>query len=263
MEQMKALLGMYSLRRWMAEDLTGALGEAQRLGFDGIELAWYAGHPVAKVRQAVKDIGLDVWSCHTDVQEMLTGGDALFEDVASFGARYVIICHMTEEQRPGGAAFEKTVEQVARLSQRAREQYGLTMLYHNHDFDLKIMPDGRRSLDHSYEAFDVLGELDTCWVELCGASTVDYLQRYAGRIPLMHIKDFRHNAAASGLSSPAPGAEFCPLGMGALDFEAIFAAAQATGVKGTILEIDEPGSGYDARQCVELGAKKMMQLLGR
>ncbi len=260
---MKALLGMYSLRRMMAQDLDGALAKAKQLGFDGIELAWYAGHSVAEVRDTVKRHGLQVWSCHTDVQEMLRGPEKNFEDIASFGAKYVIICHMPENERPGGVDFERTREQVAMLSSMAKEQYGLTMLYHNHDFDLLPLTDGRRSLDVSYASFDVLGELDTCWVEIRGASTVDYLERYQNRIPLMHIKDIRKNPAAAGESSPLPGYEFCPLGWGELDFATIFAKAQACGVEAAILEMDEPGCGKNELECVEIGAAHMLKLLGR
>lgn len=256
MEKMKALLAMYSLREEMAQNLTGTLRRAAQLGFDGVELAWYAGHPVSEVRKAVQELGLDVWSCHTDVKEMLAGPEKNFEDIASLGARYVIICHMRDDERPGGARFEQTREDVARLAQLARTQYGLTMLYHNHDFDLVPVENGPRSLDVSYRSFDVQGELDTCWVELRGASTVDYLQRYAGQIPLMHIKDFRR-------CSNAEGYEFCPLGWGDIDFAPIVQTAVQTGVKAMILEMDEPGCGKTALECVELGAQKLFELMGR
>ncbi len=257
---MKALLSMYSLREMMAKDLDGALSHAKRLGYDGIELAWYAGHPVADVRAAVRRQGLQVMSCHTDVREMCAGPEKNFEDIASLGAKYVIICHMTPEERPGGARYAETIETVARLEELARTQYGLNMLYHNHDFDQALLPDGRRSLEATYDTFPVKGQLDTCWVELCGLSTVDYLKKYSGRIPLMHIKDFRPCAASN---VPAPGLEFCPLGWGVTDFAAIVAAAEAAGVEGLILELDEPGCGLTALQCVEEGTPYFMKLMGR
>ncbi len=260
---MKALLGMYSLREAMATDLEGTLAQAKALGFDGVELAWYAGHPVERVREAVQKLNIPVWSCHTDVKEMLADPHKNFADIASLGAKYVIICHMFPEERPGGARFAETVTAVQQLEKLAREQYGLTMLYHNHDFDMKRLPDGRRSLDASYEAFPVGGELDTCWVELCGASTVDYLQRYAGRIPLMHIKDYRRTPAPAGAAEPAPGCEFCPLGWGEIDFVSIFATAESTGVQAVILELDEPGCGKTAQECVEFSAAEMKRLLKR
>lgn len=256
MKKMKVLLAMYSLREEMASDLEGALRCAPQLGFDGVELAWYAGHPVKEVRRAVRELGIDVWSCHTDVQEMLAGPERNFEDIASLGARYVIICHMRPNERPLGADFERTREQVAKLEELARTQYGLTMLYHNHDFDLNVLPDGRRSLDVSYESFPVGGELDTCWVELRGASCVDYLGRYPGRIPLMHLKDFKRADNAAGF-------EFCPLGWGEIRFPPILQAAEQSGVKAVILEMDEPGCGKTARECVELGAKNLFGWMGR
>lgn len=260
---MKALLGMYSLREAMAKDLEGTLVQAKKLGFDGIELAWYAGHPVEAVREAVKKLDLQVWSCHTDVKEMLADPHKNFSDIVSLGAKYVIICHMRDDERPGGENFAQTVADVQMLEKLAREQYGLTMLYHNHDFDLKKLPDGRYSLDASYTEFPVGGELDTCWVELSGASTVDFLQRYPGRIPLMHIKDYRRSPAPEGWEAPAPGCEFCPLGWGEIDFASIFAAAEKNGVEAVILELDEPGCGKTAQECVEISAAEMKRLLGR
>ncbi len=255
---MKAILSMYSLRRMMAQDLEGALAHAQRLGFDGIELAWYAGHPVEKVRQAVQKLGIQVFSCQTSVAEMCEDPDKNLGDIAAFGAKYVVICHMTQEERPGGARHAETVETVKKLEELARTKYGLTMLYHNHDFDQALLPEGRRSLQASYDTFPVGGELDTCWVELCGLSTVDYLQQYAQRIPLMHIKDFR---PCEGSNEPAPGLEFCPLGWGVTDFESIFKTARATGVQGLVLELDEPGCGLTELQCVEEGTPYFMNLL--
>lgn len=260
---MKALLGMYSLREDMAKDLEGTLAQAKRLGFDGVELAWYAGHPVEAVREAVQKLGIEVWSCHTDVKEMLADPHKNFSDIASLGAKYVIICHMFPEERPDGERFEETLAAVQMLEKMAREEYGLTMLYHNHEFDMKVLPDGRRSLEASYDSFPVGGELDVCWVELCGASTVELLKKYAGRIPLMHIKDYRRTPAPEGWDAPAPGCEYCPMGWGEIDFASIFAAAEETGVEAMILELDEPGCGKTSLECVELGAAEMYRLLGR
>jgi len=260
---MKILLTMYSIRRMMEKDLYGALEQAKLLGFDGIELAWYAGHPVETVRKAVKDLELDVWACQTSMREMLADADRNFDDIASLGARYAVICFLTAQERPGSDGFERTCHEVQRLKQLAREKYGLTLLYHNHDFDFTRLPDGRYALDACYSGLDVGGELDTCWAELCGASTVELLHKYHRRIPLMHIKDFRKNPAVSGPSSPAPGFEFCPLGWGETDFSAILKAAEACGTQGLVLELDEPGCQKTELECVQLGLEHLKVLLGR
>lgn len=271
MRKMKALLSMYSLRDEMAADLDKTLESAAQMGFDGIELAWYAGHTPEEVLRAVKRIGLDVWSCHTDVREMLADPKKIFDDISAFGARYVIICHMRPEERPDGADYEQTLEDVARLSEMAHTEYGLKMLYHNHGFDMNILQDGRRSLDVTYDTFAIDGgELDTCWVDICGESSAEYLKRYAGRIPLMHIKDFRRIAPAGrftmapeGTIAPAPGCEFCPLGWGEIDFKKVFDTAEETGVQALILEAEEPGCVNTLRENVEISAKEMFRLLGR
>ena len=33
-------------------------------------------------------------------------------------------------------------------------------------------------------------ELDICWVKVAGEEPVDYIKKYAGRAPVVHLKDF-------------------------------------------------------------------------
>ena len=66
-------------------------------------------------------------------------------------------------------------------------------LYHNHDFEFVKMPNGQYALDYIYTEIpaDLLQtELDICWVKVAGEEPVDYIKKYAGRAPVVHLKDF-------------------------------------------------------------------------
>lgn len=68
----------------------------------------------------------------------------------------------------------------------------MTLLYHNHDFEFTKV-DGAYALDRMYAdipAALLQTELDTCWVNVAGESPVAYLNKYAGRAPVVHLKDF-------------------------------------------------------------------------
>ncbi len=52
-------------------------------------------------------------------------------------------------------------------------------------------------------------EADTCWIERGGEDVVGYMEKYALRIPLLHVKDTTREG------------EFTELGRGVIDFSAV------------------------------------------
>jgi sugar phosphate isomerase/epimerase len=72
-------------------------------------------------------------------------------------------------------------------------------------------------------------ELDVYWAVFAGVDPLDYLRRYAGRIPLVHLKDM------------APDRSFANVGEGTLDFPQLARTAEQEGAQWFIVEHDEPG----------------------
>lgn len=64
-------------------------------------------------------------------------------------------------------------------------------------------------------------ELDVYWATQGGYNPVDYLKKYSGRFPLLHIKDEEEIGQS-----------------GTMDFEPIFEAAYAQGMKGYYVEVE-------------------------
>lgn len=97
-----------------------------------------------------------------------------------------------EEDRPGTEKFLKNIETFKKIGE-ACKKVGITLLYHNHDFEFVKMPNGQYALDYIYTEIpaDLLQtELDICWVKVAGEEPVDYIKKYAGRAPVVHLKDF-------------------------------------------------------------------------
>ncbi|MFR8975596.1 MAG: sugar phosphate isomerase/epimerase family protein, partial [Eubacteriales bacterium] len=110
-------------------------------------------------------------------------------------------------------------------------------------------------LDWLYESVpsDLLQtEVDTCWVKYAGYDPCEYLKKYTGRSPVVHLKDFTCKRFAGGpayalidengkeikTTREDNGFEFRPVGMGLQDFPAILKAAEEAGAAYAIVEQD-------------------------
>ena len=110
---------------------------------------------------------------------------------------------------------------------------GLYFMYHNHNAEFRKLG-GKPILDKMAEDFsaDELGFiLDTFWIQAGGANPAEYIRRYAGRIPVIHLKDYQF---ATGEVKNS----ICAIGDGNINFAAVAAAAADSGVDYMLVEQD-------------------------
>ena len=85
-------LQLYSVRDSLAEDFFGTLKKVRELGYDGVEFACgLFGNAPEEIRDFLLNIGLVPVSAHVGLPEMRERGDAVFEDYATIGCRYITI----------------------------------------------------------------------------------------------------------------------------------------------------------------------------
>ena len=260
-------LQVYSVRSDAAADLRGTLAKIKEMGYDGVEFAGLYGHSAEDVRRMCDEIGLTAVSAHVPYVEMLADPEKVFSDYAVLGCKYVAIPYLTEENRPGTENFPKVIENAKMLGQKAREK-GITLLYHNHDFEFTVI-DGKYALDTLYEEVPadlLMTELDTCWVNVGGEDPCAYLRKYSGRAPVVHLKDFFGEKSDDmyeliGIEKKAPkrpdGFEFRPVGSGLQNIPAILTAAGGAGAQWLVVEQDNPSLGLTPLEC----AKKSIEYL--
>jgi sugar phosphate isomerase/epimerase len=127
-----------------------------------------------------------------------------------------------------------------RLARYAREAagLGLELGFHNHDGEVRVLEDGSTFLDRLLET-PLFLELDLGWAWWAGVDPVELLERARGRVPLVHVKDFRARGERS----------FCPVGDGGVGYDRVAPAAVEAGVEWLLVEQDEAdGSGLEAAQ---------------
>ena len=259
MKQFKIGIQLYILREQMQNDMEATLAAVKAMGYDYVEFAGYFGKSAEEVRALLDKYGLTAISVHQNPDDFITAGQPAFDYLNTIGAKYCAIPwynlgEFTENWDATIAKFQTLGEQMKANS--------LQLLYHNHDFEFMTI-DGKYALDILYERVpaDLLQtELDTCWVNVGGEVPADYIKKYAGRCPVVHLKDFYGEKSDDmyeliGIDKKAParpsGFEFRPVGSGMQDFPAIVKAAKESGAEWVVVEQDKPSMGLTPMECAK------------
>ncbi len=146
-----------------------------------------------------------------------------------------------------GGFFGKDAAEVKALIEKVNAfadiiyEHGFKFTYHNHDHEFMKM-DGKTIMDMLVEGLDPVKVsfcLDTHWVQRGGGDVCSWIEKLAGRIDILHLKD----------TTVRPGRVpyYCEIGEGNMDFDKIIATAEKVGVKHYVVEKDDcPGEPLDS-----------------
>ena len=255
-------LQLYSVRHEMKADLPATLKKVKEMGYDGVEFAGLFDRDPAEIKALCEECGLVPISAHVPVKEMMEDAEGTFQKYAAVGTRFVAIPSLPEEYRPAQEKFAEMIETIKHLGAVAKK-HGIQLLYHNHDFEFVKM-DGIYGLDVLYREVSaelLATELDVCWVNVGGENPADYVAKYKGRAPVVHLKDFVGEKSENmyeligekTVAAPKrpDGFEFRPVGYGKQDFPAILAAAKEAGAEWVVVEQDSPSMGLSELECAQ------------
>jgi len=252
---------VYSVRNEAKADLFGTLQKIKEMGYDGVEFAGLYDHEPSEIRKMCESLGLVPISAHVPYLDMLASPEKIIGQYAEIGCKYIAVPYLTPEYRPGTPNFPEVIKNIALLGQVAKKM-GITLLYHNHDFEF-VKIDGEYALDILYREVSaelLQTELDTCWVNVGGVNPAEYIRKYADRAPVLHLKDFYGEKSEDmyeliGIESKAPqrpsGFEFRPVGKGLQDFPSILDAAHDANVEWVVVEQDKPSMGLTPLECIK------------
>ena len=268
-------LQLYSVRNEMAADFEGTIRKVKELGYDGVEFADLFDKTPGYIKALLNETGLVPISAHVDIDTMLKDPKGTFSTYKEIGCKYIAIPYLPCERRPHKELFEKTLEDIKVLGKQANEA-GLILLYHNHDFEFVKIGD-EYALDVIYKTVpaDLLqAEFDTCWIKVSKEDPVEYITRYIGRTPVVHLKDFYKPADQKsekmydliGIKSELKGAVleevfgFRPLGYGMQDIPAILKASVRSKAEWVVVEQDSPQKGKTEMGSARLSIKYLKNL---
>ena len=253
-----ALEGLKKIAEWGYTELEGGLGR-------DMEIAdfWAMIGPLG-LKPVIGSVGIDTIINEENLKPAI-------ERAQTIGQKY-LACYWPWLRQPDAKPLDqltiddwKGVPDNLNKGAELFKRGGLQLIFHNHDMEF-IPINGQIPFDILMAGLDPsIGiELDLYWVARAGQDPVEYLQKYPGRFPVLHVKDM------PAVVTPAPGSEivggrlrvteadFAVIGSGVVDFPAIFKLNDISGAKHFIVESDSQPGGMSS--FLELSAKYLHEL---
>ena len=222
----KVGLQLYSLRDAMAEDFCGTVKKVAEMGYKGVEFAGYGGLKPAEMAALLKDNGLEAYGSHIGgLPKTEAELDAEIEMALGAGYKYLVCPWQTMAVHDDALRFAEVLNETA----AKLRPHGLRLGYHNHAHEFVV--DGGEVLIDTVLANtdpDIFAEFDVFWVAYAGYDPLRYIRKYAGRQPLMHLKELGPDRKAN-----------VEVGAGVLDFDAIIRLGREVGTEHFIIEQEE------------------------
>ena len=268
MKKWPIALQVYSVRDAATEDFEGTMRAVKEMGYDGVELAGLYGLESAVACKKVLDkVGLELVSAHVGFDAL--EDDAQLDDYAATGVKFIAIPWMVAPKNE--EELNAAIARIRNCGERCKAR-GIQMLYHNHDFEFEKIND-KYILDTYYAEIlaDLLQtELDTCWVNVGGENPSDYVRKYTGRAPIVHLKDFTGSKSENmyaligtdtAKEDSAGKFEFRPVGYGKQDFPSILVAAEDAGAGWVVVEQDSPALDKTPLECAKMSIDYLKSIM--
>lgn len=179
----------------------GTLKACAELGYHCVEISQIPMTPenVEGMKKACEEFNIKVAACTAALEPMASGmpGEYLVNDFDKIVADCKALdCNMLRiGMMPMNCmgSREKVIDFVKRADEMAEKlkEHGIDLYYHNHHLEF-VKYDGKYLLDIIKDTTKHMGfELDIHWIHRGGENPVEFVKKYAGRIRLLHLKDYR------------------------------------------------------------------------
>ncbi|AKD02071.1 sugar phosphate isomerase/epimerase [Pontibacter korlensis] len=228
---------LYTLREQLPKDVQGVIGKVAKAGYKEVETYGYSkengfwGLTPKEFSQLLKKNKLTTPSGHFGFDAYISGKDedlqSYIEAAKAVDMKYIIVPYLGENLRQTAGDYRHVAQRLSKAAEECNAA-GLTLAYHNHDFEFKNLGDttGYDILLSETDPNLVKFELDLYWVVRAGLDPVKLFKENEGRFELWHVKDMDK-------STPTINTE---VGSGSINFKEIFNNAKVAGVKHILVE---------------------------
>jgi len=208
------------------------------LGYDTVEGygALYADDAqVAGLTASLGKSGLAMPTGHFGLAQMEEEPGKVLAFSRALGIKRICCPYLMPADRQTDAAGWRAFGARLQAAVRPIREAGLGFGWHNHDFELRPLPDGHMPQDLIFEGGpDLEWEIDVAWVVCGGANPAAWIAKYAPRITAAHLKDI----APAGQNASENG--WADLGEGTVPWTALMADLRQTPCDIFIMEHDNP-----------------------
>lgn len=279
MQKGKIGVQMFNLKRKVEE--LGAyetLKKLHELGYSSVEVTQIpmTAENVSELRRASKDFHINIAAISAPLDTMpgssgeslTTDFDKIVNDCKTLDCNFIRIGSMPATLMGHKEEAMEYIKNAEAMAERLAE-HGIELYYHNHHFEFEKY-DGEFLLDIMRKNTSKLGfELDVHWIHRGGENPVNVINRFEGRVSLLHLKDYRIGRIdlteedfkdRSKFSQKFTNiVQFAELGQGSLDIKAIIEAGLKSGAQHFLIEQDDT-YGRDPFDCLKDSGDYLKQL---
>lgn len=221
---------MYTVREFTKnlDDFAQTLQRIADIGYGYVQVSGTCAFEPEWLKEQLNKTGLQCVLTHTPGPRIAEETEKVCTEHGIFGCSNIGLgWYAFDESKP-----ETNYENFIRTYKPAAEimkANGKYFMYHNHDQEFKKL-DGKLIMEKMAEDMpkDLMGfTLDTFWVQAGGGDPAQWLEKLAGRIPVIHLKDFSY------------GRKMAVVGEGNINFDRVFEKAEAGGTKFMLVEQDD------------------------
>jgi sugar phosphate isomerase/epimerase len=253
---------LYTVRTFMKEDFDGTIAKVAQIGYKEVEFAGYFGKTPKEARAAIDKNGLSSPSAHHPIDALEKNLPEILDDAHTLGQKF-IVCPYLEQKSRTADGYKHLAESCNKIGE-ATKKAGIQFAYHNHSFEFENVDglDGKLPFDYLITQTDpklVKIEMDLCWMTVAGQDPVAYFNKFPGRFPLVHVKDWSKEGSDPGGNVGAVGhtvtGHIANVGSGSIDWKNIFPHASKAGIQHYFVENDEAKSFDDPKASYEYLSK--------
>ena len=216
-----------------------SLKKVADIGYRCVQISGTCEFEPEWLAQQLEKNGLRCVVTHTAPAKLMADPVQVAKDHTVFGCDNVGLGYYKfEPENPQGdyAYYLQTYKPVA----AALKENGKYFMHHNHSYEFRKV-DGKLVIERLAEDFsaDELGFiLDTYWVQKAGGDPAAWIEKLAGRLPVIHLKDYLFDASMA------------VVGEGNINFDRVFEKAEAAGTRYMLVEQDNC-NGEDPFECLK------------
>jgi sugar phosphate isomerase/epimerase len=248
MSKLKIGAQLYTLRDYCKTnaDLDTTFAKVRKIGYTQVQMsAWGAEVDLKKAGEQLKKHRLKCSITHMGWQKFRENLDGVIADHQALGCAHTAIGGVPGDYFTAEGA-KKLVSELGPIIQKLAAA-GLDFAYHNHSAEMALL-DGKVWMQHLFDesiqaGVPVNAELDTYWIAAGGGDPAQWLRKWAGKCPVIHLKDMSFTVAREQRTEV--------IGQGNLNWPEILKACAKAGVQSALVEQDNT-YGRDPFECLQM-----------
>ena len=220
------------------EGFAETLRQVADIGYRTVQVSGTCPFEAQWLKEQLDRNGLRCVLTHTPAARLLEEPEKVAAEHDVFGCGHVGLGWYAFDEEKEDGSFAHFM-QVWPEAARRLGACGKYFMYHNHDQEFRRIG-GQIVLERLMEEIpaELMGfTVDTFWVQAGGGDPAQWLEKLAGRIPCIHLKDYAY------------GRKMAVIGEGNINFDRVFEKAETGGTRYMLVEQDDC-NGEDPIECL-------------